>query len=59
MIIFTRVDEKLIGQTGMVNVVYGSREKGGGDFQWREHALKTRSMVILLFIAVMRANKYT
>ena len=37
---FTRVDEKLIGQSGMVDVVYCSREKSGGDFQWSENALK-------------------
>jgi hypothetical protein len=39
----TRVYEKLIGQSRVIDVVYGSREKGGGDFQWRENALKKKN----------------
>lgn len=42
----TRVDEKLIGQPGVVDVVYGGCEKGRGDFQRREHALKRDRLLI-------------
>jgi len=42
--LFTRVDEKLIGQSGVVDVVYGGREERGRDFQRCENALKTRQI---------------
>lgn len=43
----TRIDEKLIGQSGVVDVVYGGCEKGRGNFQRRKHTLKLRSIIII------------
>lgn len=42
----TWVDEKLIGQSGVVDVMYGGCEKGRGDFQRRKHALKRGQLLI-------------
>ena len=40
--LLTGVDEVLVGQPGVVHVVYGRGEQGGQLLQWREHGFQGR-----------------